>query len=184
MLPRFAAAAVAVLLLGWIVFRVLARRDYERTGRLGLVVLGLAFLVFALHANLLYLFLPARWPALPDVPDAGVRGIIAGMLLVLGLGIVLTSVMGLGLGTTLGQEEGLQTKGLYRLSRNPQALGYGIVLLALVVAYPSAYGLAWLAAYVLIAAWMIRTEEEHLARTYGEEYFRYARAVPRLLGRP
>lgn len=184
MLPRFAIAVAGVLLLAWLVFRPLARRDYARRGRMSVLTLGLAIVVFALHANLLYLFVPGRWPALPDVPDAGVRGVVAGMLLVLGLGIVLTSVMSLGLGTTLGQDEGLRTRGLYRLSRNPQALGYGVALLALLVAYPSAYGIAWLAAYVLIAAWMIRTEEEHLARTYGDEYFRYARAVPRLLGRP
>lgn len=184
MLPRFAIAVAGVLLLAWLVFRRLARRDYARRGRLSLLTLGLAVVVFALHASLLYLFVPGRWPALPDVPDAGIRGVVAGMLLVLGLGIVLTSIMSLGVGATLGQDEELQTKGLYRLSRNPQALGYGVALLALVVAYPSAYGVAWLAAYLLIAAWMIGTEEEHLARTYGEDYFRYARAVPRLLGRP
>ncbi len=184
MLPRFATAVAGVLLLAWLVFRLLARRDYARRGRMSLPTLGLALVVFALHANLLYLFVPARWPALPEVPEAGVRGVLAGMLLVLGLGIVLTSVTSLGLGTTLGQEEGLRTKGLYRLSRNPQALGYGLALAALVLAYPSPYGLAWLATYAVIAEWMIRTEEEHLARKYGDEYFRYARAVPRLLGRP
>jgi protein-S-isoprenylcysteine O-methyltransferase Ste14 len=73
----------------------------------------------------------------------------------------------------------LIVKGVYRWSRNPQYLGYGLVILGAVIGYWSST--AWLAfiAYVLLVYATVKIEEEHLAQAFGEEYIAYCKRVPR-----
>lgn len=74
---------------------------------------------------------------------------------------------------------GLQTNGLYRYSRNPQFVGYGLLILGFLLAWWNS--LAWLGllSYAALAHAVTLVEEEHLTRVYGETYREYCSRVPR-----
>ena len=89
---------------------------------------------------------------------------------------------GLGYGRTMGQDKKiLKTNGLYKYSRNPQLIGYGMILIAFALFYLSWFSLGWFIMYLVISYFMIKTEEEFLANKYGEEYQKYCNDVPRLI---
>jgi protein-S-isoprenylcysteine O-methyltransferase Ste14 len=178
--------ALFALLLGlaWLAFRLFTRRDYKRQGRLGAASTLLALLVFALHANLAYLYLPARWPALPSLPDNALQRLLGLGLLAGGTAGVVVAMAQLGPSAVFGQRSrALQQAGLYRLTRNPQILCYVVALSGFALLWPSWYALGWLLLYLPIAHMMVVTEEEHLRRRYGEAFDAYCGRVPRYLGR-
>ena len=47
------------ILLAYFVFRIAVRRDYQKKGELSNFASFLEFLIFGVHANLSYTFLPA-----------------------------------------------------------------------------------------------------------------------------
>lgn len=84
-----------------------------------------------------------------------------------------------------GLEEGkLVTGGIYRYSRNPQIVGWGLALLGAALAGRSSRSLSLVAAYFLVHRLYFPVEERELERAFGEEYRRYKENVPRFLGSP
>lgn len=83
-----------------------------------------------------------------------------------------------------GQDDSrLITGGIYRWSRNPQVLGWFLVLLGVSLAGRS--GLALLLAgvfAVILHAYTVRLEEPYLERVYGEPFRRYKAETPRYCG--
>lgn len=74
--------------------------------------------------------------------------------------------------------------GLYRFSRNPMYVG----VLTLVVGWAAWFGSALVGLYAIVLALgfhlrVVAAEEPWLARTFGEDWQRYARRVPRWVGR-
>jgi protein-S-isoprenylcysteine O-methyltransferase Ste14 len=70
--------------------------------------------------------------------------------------------------------------GVYRFTRNPMYLGFGLVLLGWAVALSSLPALLSLAAYVLyIDRFQIAPEERALERVFGERYLAYRGRVRR-----
>lgn len=174
-----------MVLFGYLVFRVAVRRDYEREGRLSAFSTVLEFLVFALHANLSYTFLPAQWPALPSLPDKEFHSALGLGIIAIGLVITLWSMSSLGFRGALGQQtDSLYRSGFYQYSRNPQIVAYCLVVIGFALLWPSMYGLGWILIYGVIAHMMVRTEEEHLARKFGSEYESYRAEAPRYLPWP
>jgi len=182
MLLRYLISAFILLLFSFITFRVIVKNDYSKKGKLTFVSYSLEVLIFALHANFMYLFLPVKWPNFPPFPENIVHIIISIAFFIIGFLIVAISMSGLGYGRTMGQnEKSLKTSGLYKYSRNPQLVGYGIILIALVSLYLSWFSIGWFIIYVVIAYFMVKTEEEFLTNNYGEEYQKYCDEVPRLI---
>lgn len=180
----YGGSALGLVCISFIVFRIIVRNDYLRKGRLSFPASMLEFIVFALHANFMYLYIPVPWPELPAFPEPATANILAKLLLFAGLGITITAMTGLGFGPTMGQDKNaIRTTGLYKYSRNPQVIGYLLILLAFVLCYPSWYAAGWIALYAVIVGMMIRTEEEFLRHKYGETYAEYCRTVPRLIGK-
>ena len=58
------------ILFAYYVFRVVVRKDYEEKGKLSNYATVLEFLIFAVHANLSYTFLPAPYPKMPLYPES------------------------------------------------------------------------------------------------------------------
>jgi len=78
----------------------------------------------------------------------------------------------------------LITGGSYQLCRHPMFFGYDLIILAAVLTSRSF--LALLASYPVFLFWSIlvlRKEELHLARRFGDEYQQYQRQVPFLIPR-
>lgn len=169
-------------LAAYLIFRVIVRKDYLKHGKLGLLSTTLEFIIFALHANLIYLHLPVPWPQLPPLPDNRLSLYLGGGIVILGLLATLGIMAYLGFGTTIGQQpDEIRQSGPYRWTRNPQLLTYGIILAGFGIMYPSFQVTSWILLYVSIGYMMVITEEEHLLNLFGDSYREYCKKVPRFI---
>lgn len=155
-----------------------ARWEYRKRGRLTFIGLGVtALMLFLPNLMLHYATTFAFSGTLMDFIGAGVG--IAGLALCL-VGIVVfeqvLKVVGLKTGT-------LAIAGPYRWSRNPQYVGWIFFLLGYALMDWSAWCLAALLVVVVSLHLMILVEEEHLARTFGDQYAEFCRSIPRYVGR-
>lgn len=79
----------------------------------------------------------------------------------------------------------LVTGGIYRYSRNPQNVGWGLILTGVALAGRSAAALAVVAPFwPLFHHYLVLEEEPYLERTFGDEYESYRSKTPRYLGMP
>ncbi len=159
-----------------------ARKDYKRIGRLTTLSSALQLSVIVLHAASSYVLLDSRLGAIDTgSPLFGIALVlVAGGLIMLGANLVR-----LGMRKTVGQDEsGLTCTGMYRRSRNPQILSYGIAVLGYSLLWPSWNSVLWVVLYVIIAQMMVRTEEKHLQQAYGDDYVTYCQRTPRYMDLP
>ena len=130
---------------------------------------------------------PRRLPGLVPLAPATAAVLRAtGAVMVLGAtALMLAAQLDLGASWRVGIDEGarpgLVTGGLYRYSRNPIYVAMLTALLGFALLLPS-----WISLGLLIGAGLgirrhVRDEEAYLARTYGEEYRRYAARVGRFV---
>ena len=130
---------------------------------------------------------PRRLPGLVPLAPATAAVLRAtGTVMVLGAtALMLAAQLDLGASWRVGIDEGarpgLVTGGLYRHSRNPIYVAMLTALLGFALLLPS-----WISLGLLIGAGLgirrhVRDEEAYLARTYGEEYRRYAARVGRFV---
>jgi len=79
------------------------------------------------------------------------------------------------------KETKLVTRGIYRISRNPAFLGFDLIYLGILIAYPN----AWHAAIVALAFYLfhqqIKSEEMFLEEAFGQEYLDYKKSVRRYI---
>jgi protein-S-isoprenylcysteine O-methyltransferase Ste14 len=182
LLAVYLISALLLLIAAFVIFRIFVRRDYRRKGRLTPFSSFLEVLIFALHGTFTYVYIPSDWPALHISPILNAIGLIS---MGVGLAIVITAMVGLGLCRSLGQEvNALKQPGLYRATRNPQIVGYALVVIGYAALWPSWFALGWVALYAAIAHTMVLTEEEHLRNSHGQEYVQYCEQVPRYLEFP
>lgn len=174
--------ALFLLVLAFVVFRVFVLRDYRRRKRLTWFTILLELLIFVLHANFSYLYLPAEWPDMPPLPDNTLLRYAGLFIIAVGLTVMFAGMVGLGLRRLFGQEvKEVKQTGLYGITRNPQLLAYGLAVIGYAILWPSWYALGWVVLYGAIAHMMVLTEEEHLRDVGGEAYARYCERVPRYL---
>jgi protein-S-isoprenylcysteine O-methyltransferase Ste14 len=189
MLPVLAylIAALLVLLIAFATFRISVRRDYQRQGRLTPFSSFLEILIWGLFVCFPSIYNPSDWwlPWFADTPVSPALRIIGLALTTVGIAVAVIAMGALGMPKTMGQKaEGLEQTGLYRVSRNPQIVGGGLMVIGIAVLWPSWYALGWVVLYGVIAHIMVLTEEEHLRNVHGEGYGRYCERVPRYLGFP
>lgn len=79
------------------------------------------------------------------------------------------------------RETSLVTKGIYRYSRNPAFVGFDLLYLGILIAFPNAWHACVVAAAAYIFHLQIINEEKYLADTFGEEYIEYKNSVRRYL---
>lgn len=75
------------------------------------------------------------------------------------------------------------TTGIYRWSRNPQNVGWGLVLIG--IALTGRSGVALMLAFVFwffIHFYIVNVEEEFLKKSFGNSYENYYATTPRYLG--
>jgi len=194
-LPLIAVLVFYGLGFGWRTWVQLRRYGSSgivlfRSGRPGqhlrealFVVLAVALLAEASLAAVA----PRRLPGLVPLAPATAAVLRAtGAVMVLGAtALMLAAQLDLGASWRVGIDEGarpgLVTGGLYRYSRNPIYVAMLTALLGFALLLPS-----WISLGLLIGAGLgirrhVRDEEAYLARTYGEEYRRYAARVGRFV---
>lgn len=79
------------------------------------------------------------------------------------------------------KETSLVTTGIYGISRNPAFVGFDLMYLGIVIAFPN----AWHACAAALTAWLlhkqIKGEEEFLEKAFGKEYLEYKNKVRRYI---
>lgn len=182
MVINFLLFSAAFLVFAYTVFRVIFKRDYSKRQRLSPVSTMLGVLVFAIHGSSMYLALPTKWPYLPRFPENQALVIVSIVIFCIGILVLFTSWFGLGTKISLGADKNkLKTGGLYKYSRNPQLVGYMIILASFTIMYFSYVVLIWFSIYLITAYLMVKSEEEFLERKYKEEYRDYCMQVPRII---
>lgn len=79
----------------------------------------------------------------------------------------------------------LITSGIYRWSRNPQVVGWSMILLGVSIAGRSGLAVLLTGVFTLVLhAYNVRLEEPYLERVYREQFRRYKAATPRYFGVP
>lgn len=176
--------AILLLLFAYMIFRRVVRRDYRENGRLSPAGSISQLLVFTGYFTFCYIFIPPEWPwfwRLEGTTAPAIQ-VIALILMVAGMVLAFGTMAWFGLRRAFGlQVEGIINRGPYKISRNPQILGGYLLVLGVFLQWASLYMAGWVLMYALIGHWMIITEEEHLARVFGEEYESYCAQVPRYL---
>lgn len=155
-----------------------ARWAYRKRGKLTLW--GLALLCAMLFVPNLVLEYATTFEMPRTLLDF--VGILVGGI---GLGLCLISVIFFrSVRKTLCIDAGkLTTAGPYRWSRNPQYVGWFLFLLGFALNDWSWWCLAALIASAVSLHLLVLVEEEHLLRTFGEQYRAFCRKVPRYVGR-
>jgi protein-S-isoprenylcysteine O-methyltransferase Ste14 len=78
-------------------------------------------------------------------------------------------------------ENGINLKGLYRISRNPMYVAYFIYFLGCVLLTQSLILLVILIVFQISAHWIILSEERWCIKKFGEEYINYMNKVRRYI---
>ena len=95
------------------------------------------------------------------------------------LGVVLYAVSVVNFARPAGN--GLNTNGLYRISRNPMYVAYLIAFLGCAVLTSSWFMLALLIVFQISAHWIILAEERWCLQRFGGEYLKYKSRVRRYI---
>jgi protein-S-isoprenylcysteine O-methyltransferase Ste14 len=179
---NFLLLSAASLLIAFIVFRVIIKRVYNKHQRLTPVFTMLEILALAIQLSLFYVAVPTKMPYLPPLPESLAIKIISGIIFGIGIIGLFISWFGLGTKPSLGLDKNkLQTGGLYNYSRNPQLVGFGLIVASFTIIYFSYLVLIWFLLYIIVAYFMIKSEEEFLDKKYKEEYRDYCKKVPRII---
>jgi protein-S-isoprenylcysteine O-methyltransferase Ste14 len=141
MLPLLYLSFAAVLLFAaFIVFRKIVRRDYLVKGSLTWLSSLLQLLIFAAWMCIPYLYNPPEWPWFWNPVDTlGSWYVFMGFfLIVLGFVVAFGTMFWLGMRRAFGiQTQGLVQTGPYRYSRNPQILGGCLLVVGVMLQWPS-----------------------------------------------
>ena len=176
---QYLISSVLLLLVAFVTFRILVRRDYLTRGRLTPLSIFFEYAVFFLWAYFAY----QDWPSAGSTSQVGpvLRG-TAWVLIVVGIGISVIAMARLGIRRLHGLDsQVLEGSGLYRVTRNPQIVGSGLAVVGYSMYWPSWHTAGWVVLYLAICHLMRLTEEEHLRSAFGEQYVRYCERVPRYL---
>lgn len=166
---------------GWALPRV--RREYAEDGHLSRATAGVVYVAYGLHALGWLGAVRARaWPLTLPAPVA----VSVGLPLALsGTGLFAAGWRALppaddsGLATS-----GLITGGVYRVGRNPQNVGWALLLTGGAFVRRSGLGLGLAALFWMTFRAYVPVEEAFLERTYDEGYRRYRACTPHFLGWP
>ena len=183
-LAVFLGGVCLLLAFAYAVFRVIVRREYRLHGHLTGWSSTLQLLAFAGLMAFPYLFNPPKWalPWLLAGPTSPQQQILGLVFILLGLLFGFGTMGWFGIRRAIGIEvKGLITTGPYRLTRNPQFLGFTVLVIGVAVQWPSWFAILWIGLFAVMSYWMIITEEEHLRAIFGEEYVSYCQKVPRYL---
>ena len=112
--------------------------------------------------------------------------VLTALITVLAVGCVLAGIVGFRLARTTvdplhpERASSVVTNGIYRWTRNPMYLGFGLLLLAFAVKLSNPIVLVWLPVFVwYMNRFQIVPEEQALERLFGDQYRHYCQHVRR-----
>lgn len=166
---------LAVLVLRW------AARDLAGSGSLSAKAVVASWLLYVFHADTVT---TAAWMgALTVDVSRGAAVAVGAVFAVLGFSLFLAATVGLARdGDFAGpRTRRLVTRGPYRVSRHPQNVGWGIMLLGGAVAGRSLVALAFVGLFAVFVERFARLEERQLQHDFGAEFDAYRARTPAVL---
>lgn len=159
-----------------------ARRELDSEGRLHRVTSTAGWAGYALHGGMVLLAARERaWP-LP-LPRHAARATGCALMTAGAAAWTAGARRFTSLATLSGvRNEDLITGGIYRHTRNPQNLGWVLVLAGAAMAGRSGFASVAAGAFWPGIGLYLQAEERHLERTFGERYRRYASSTARWIG--
>ncbi len=155
--------------------------DYRRLGRLTTLGGILHVLVYVIHGMFMGFCLWGGWSA--KLVGWNFQTYLG---LFISIGGLLITIAGMDFFRSMKKHTGLEAgrldkHGLYAYSRNPQFVGYGLLLGGLSIIWYNQWVWAGLASYYLLIYVIALIEEEHLIRVFGDAYIQYCKDVPRFI---
>ncbi|NOY39494.1 MAG: isoprenylcysteine carboxylmethyltransferase family protein [Nitrospirae bacterium] len=172
------------IVLGIYVFSEI-KKTYDRGGVFTDKLLNIWFVMWAFHHVAVILSsLYGVWL----IPVNRTLALISGLFtFVFGTVILSAGMIGFrSLQRSYGQDTSrLVTSGIYRWSRNPQFIGWALMLSGISLAGRSGFAFVLTGVFtIVIHLYTTRMEEPYLERLYGEEYRQYKLSTPRYIGIP
>jgi protein-S-isoprenylcysteine O-methyltransferase Ste14 len=178
------AAGISVSIGVWVVLALYVfseiRGAYDRGKRFPKKLLPVWYAMWGFHhLPVAVASITSAWllPANPSAAEfVGVVSVVSGAT----IGVLGMTNFG-SYSRSVGQDTSqLITAGIYRWSRNPQIVGWFLVLFGISVAGRSGLALFLTGVFaVVLHSYTVRMEEPYLERMYGEEYRRYKMGTPR-----
>ncbi len=172
------------IILGVYVFSEI-KKTYDRAGVFTDKLLNTWFVMWAFH------HVPVILSSLYGVWQIPINRSFAltGGLITFVVGTIILSAGMIGfrsLRISTGQDVSkLVTSGIYRWSRNPQFIGWVLMLSGISLAGRSGLALVLTGVFIIVIhLYTTRMEEPYLERLYGEEYRQYKLSTPRYIGTP
>ena len=126
---------ILVLAMGYCLFRFLVPRDYLKLGKLSPLFAFLQALLFFVYGGFPAIYLPKDWPAVSVPLFIYIPGAI---LILIGLFFLIIGMIRLGVQISVGRgTQELKISGIYRYSRNPQAIACGLYVMGFLLLWPS-----------------------------------------------
>lgn len=161
-----------------------ARREMPEAGRISRATFALAFVAYVgVTASAFGAAFSREWPFTPESPAVRLTG---GMLIVSG-GLLygVARLQFRSFRRTWGlQTDRLVTGGVYAWSRNPQCVGWFLVLVGTGLCGRSISGLLLAGVFGASCLASVPLEERFLYRRFGPVFEEYRERVPRFLGMP
>jgi len=161
-------------------FGILAKRSFAKNGNLTPILA--AWSGVAMHGHALMTFAMA-WISRGSLYPPNYLSLPAGLLvLFLGAYIIYLGRKAYGDQTRVYglKEDTLITHSIYKRSRNPQYLGYGLMFLGAAIASGSMLAFVFVAVFALMVHMGItKVEEPHLEQIFGQPFSDYRQSVSR-----
>lgn len=160
-----------------------AQVDYERNGALSTRSAVSSWLLYFFLADSVAIAAYVEALAV-DVPGT-IAGVVGAVIATGGFVIFALATWTLARGGAFAgsRTQRLVTGGVYGISRHPQNLGWGVMLLGVAIAGRSLLALVLVLVFVDFLERYATVEECDLAGRFGERYTRYEERTRRLLGR-
>jgi len=143
---------------------------YFYSGKFAVLITWVMFIIKASFPGSGYIYMPdsISWFAV--------------ILLYIGVIIILIAFIHLGKALTVGlpeQPTSLQTRGIYRMSRNPLYVGVHVIMFASCLYFPDLINVSFTLYGIVIHHRIIKQEENFLAGRFGTDWMIYSARVSR-----
>lgn len=179
----FTSGVATILALGaWSIYRV--RNEYRRRKKLSPLTISMVWALYSLHFVLTLLPAFGSWWKLP-LP-AALSAVLSAAFMLFGACLYVTGIIAFGSFSRMSGAETSQlvTGGIYRWSRNPQNVGWGLFLAGIALAGRSGAALLMTLLFWLVFRAYVPIEEEFLGEVFGSSYHDYCSRTHRYFGFP
>ncbi len=154
--------------------------DYNKKGKLTLTGSIILLIWFCEHGILLDY---SSYNSIYQHPENILLKALGIILIVFGLIVMVLGMVNFGKFTrTMGTDtKKLITGGLYKFTRNPQYVGYGIAIIGFNIAWYTILSVIAVITYFIMIYITIIIEEKNLLRIYGKEFEEFCTKTPRFI---